>query len=59
MDEKKITRKEFKEAIHKATEELMNDSSLKHGESKLLICMTGMTFASRMEEILFGKEKED
>ena len=55
--EKRITREEFTAAVHAVISDMANDPAL-DGMARFIIPLTGMTFASKMEEILFGK-KED
>jgi hypothetical protein len=55
MEEKKISKVEFDEAVKQAIREQVNDPDIE-GMGKLLIPMMGMLFASKVKEILFGKE---
>lgn len=55
-EEKRITREEFKAAVHAAAEDIVNDPKAE-GMEKLMIPLTGMMFVAKMEEILFGKEE--
>lgn len=57
MKEKKITREEFNQAVKAVIAEWVNDPDLE-GIDKLLIPMTGAAFASKVREILFGKEND-
>lgn len=50
MEEKKISKVEFDEAVKQ-----VNDPDIE-GMGKLLIPMTGVLFATKVKEILFGKE---
>ena len=52
---KKISKVEFDEAVKQAIHEQVNDPDIE-GMGKLLIPMMGMLFASKVKEILFGKE---
>lgn len=56
QEEKRITREEFEAAMHAAADNVMNDPKCE-GMAKLMIPLTGMTFARQMEEILFGKKE--
>lgn len=56
-EEKRITREEFQAAVHAAVEDIVDDPKAE-GMAKLMIPLTGMTFAAKMEEILFGKEED-
>lgn len=58
MDERRISKAEFKEAQEKVMKDMMNDPDL-DGMAKLLIPMTGVTFATKMAAILFPKEDSD
>lgn len=55
MEEKKISKIEFDEAVKQAIHEQVNDPNIE-GMGKLFIPMTGMLFATKVKEILFGKE---
>lgn len=55
MEEKKISKVEFDEAVKQAIHEQVNDPGIE-GMGKLLIPMTGVLFATKVKEILFGKE---
>lgn len=55
MEEKKITREEFDQAVKATISEMVKDPELE-GIGKLLIPMTGAAFASEVKEKLFGKE---
>jgi hypothetical protein len=55
-DEKKITRKEFQAAVSAASDYIVNDPEVE-GMAKFMFPLTGMMFAAKMEEILFGKEE--
>jgi hypothetical protein len=57
MDKIEITRDDFRRAIAEVSAELAEDTSIE-GMAKLLIPMTGMVFASKMEDKLFD-EKSD
>lgn len=57
MEEKKITEKEFDEAVAKVSADLANEEKLS-GISNVIMIMIGMIFASKMDEILFKKEEE-
>ena len=56
-EEKRITREEFKAAVSAASDYIVNDPEVK-GMAKFMVPLTGMTFAAKMEEILFGKEED-
>lgn len=56
-DEKRITRKEFQAAVAAAVEDIVDDPKTE-GMAKFMIPLTGMTFAAKVEEILFGKEED-
>ena len=55
MEEKKISKVEFDEAVKQAIHEQVKDPNI-GGMCNLLIPMMGMLFASKVKEILFGKE---
>lgn len=55
-EEKRITRKEFQAAVAAAVDDIVNDPKTE-GMAKFMIPLTGMTFAAKLEEILFGKEE--
>lgn len=55
MEEKKITREDFDQAVKATISEMVEDPGLE-GMGKLLIPMTGAMFASKVKEKLFGKE---
>lgn len=52
-----INEAEFDAAKDKVVDDMMNDPKLE-GMAKLLIPMTGITFAAKMKEILFHENKE-
>ena len=52
-----IDEKEFDVAKDKVINEMINDPE-HEGIAKLIITMTGVIFATKMKEILFGKNKE-
>lgn len=52
-EEKRINREEFQTAV----EDIANDPKTE-GMAKLMIPLTGMAFAAKIEEILFGKEED-
>ena len=58
MNERRINEEEFNEAMHKVMDEMMNDPDL-DGMAKLLVPMTGVSFATKMKKILFPEDKED
>lgn len=58
MEEKRITREEFDDAIKKTMESMMEDENIE-GMAKMMIPLTGMIFAKKMEDILFGENKEE
>jgi len=55
-----ITREQYREAVAKTVQKLAGSEKLQKvgGIATFLIPMTGMTFASDMEEILFEDEPE-
>ena len=53
-----INKAEFDAAMKKVAEDLTNDPKLE-GMSKLLMPLTGMTFAAKMAEILFPNTTEE
>lgn len=55
-EEKRITRAEFKAAVGAAFNDFANDPKTE-GMALVVITLAGMTFAEKMEEILFGKEE--
>lgn len=55
-DEKKITREDFQRAVREVVEDMANDDKLE-GMAAFVVPLTGMTFANKMEEKLFGKEE--
>lgn len=55
QENKKISREEFRHAMHEAAEKLIVDPKIE-GLAKMMIPLMGTTFACTMEEILFGKE---
>lgn len=57
MKEKKITCEEFNQAVKAVIAEWVNDPDLE-GIEKLLIPMTGASFASKVRKILFEKEND-
>lgn len=50
-----ITKEQFINAVGKTMNDIMNDPRIEDDMSKLLIPMTGATFACQMCEKLFGK----
>ena len=56
LEEKKITRDEFNAAVTAASDYIVNDPEVE-GMAKFMVPITGMMFAAKMEEILFGKEE--
>ena len=52
-----INKAEFDAAMKKVAEDMANDPRLE-GMSKMLMPLTGMTFASKMADILFTENKE-
>ena len=58
MDERCISKAEFNEAMKKVMDDMMNDPDL-DGMAKLLVPMTGVSFATKMEKILFPEEKKE
>jgi len=50
-----ITKEQFDNAVVETMNDIMNDPRIKGGVSKLLIPLTGATFAGQMREKLFGK----
>lgn len=57
MDKIEITRDEFRRVIAEVSAEMAEDDKIK-GIAKLIIPMTGMLFATKMEARLFD-EKSD
>ena len=57
MDEKRISKAEFDAAVNQVMNNLLEDPRLE-GELKLMIPLTGMTFAGEMGKILFSEDKE-
>lgn len=55
-EEKRITRKEFQAAVAAAVRDIAVDPTIE-GMEKIMIPIMGMTFAAKVEEILFGKEE--
>ena len=55
MEEKKITREEFRQAVEATITEMVKDPEIE-GMAKLLIPMTGAAFASKVEKKLFEEE---
>ena len=55
MEEKKITREDFDQAVKATISAMVKDPELE-GINKLLIPMTGAAFASKVKKKLFGKE---
>lgn len=55
-DEKRITREEFKTAVRAVIEDMAKDDKLE-GMAAFVVPLTGMMFADKMEEKLFGKEE--
>lgn len=53
-----ITREDFKEAIVRAMENIINDDKVE-GMAKFAIPLAGNMFAREMETILFGEEEEE
>lgn len=58
MDERRIDKAEFDAAKETILKEMMNDPDL-DGMAKLLVPMTGVTFATKMEKILFPEENKE
>lgn len=52
-----INKAEFDAAMKKVAEEMTNDPKIE-GMGKMLIPLTGMTFAAKMADILFAENKE-
>jgi hypothetical protein len=50
-----ITKEQFANAVVETMTDIMNDPRIEGGVSKLLIPLTGATFAGQMREKLFGK----
>lgn len=53
-----INKAEFDKAKEKVADEFLNDPRLE-GMSKMLMPLTGLTFAGKMEEILFPNTTEE
>lgn len=56
LDEKRITREEYKTAVREVVEDMAKDDKLE-GKAAFVVPPTGMMFADKMEEKLFGKEE--
>lgn len=56
LDEKRITREEYKTAVREVVEDMAKDEKLE-GMAAFVVPLTGMMFADKMEEKLFGKEE--
>lgn len=56
MEEKRITKKEFDDAVVKAIDAVFDEKRLE-GESRFMVSLSGMVFAKKIEEILFGENK--
>lgn len=54
--EKTVTREQYKKAVTKAIEQAAKDPKLE-GMSSLIYAMSGASFASEVEIILFGKSE--
>lgn len=54
-DSTTITKEQFDNAVVETMNDIMNDPRIEGGMSKLLIPLTGATFAGQMREKLFGK----
>lgn len=50
-----ITKEQLDNAVVETMNDIMNDPRIEGGVSKLLIPLTGATFAGQMREKLFGK----
>jgi hypothetical protein len=57
MDEKRISKEEFDEAVKTVMEEMVKDPDI-DGMAKIMLPLSGTLFASKMSNILF-KESED
>lgn len=53
-----ITKKRFEKVIKEVMEDLEHDDGLDDCMTRMLITMTGVTFAERMKRKLFGEESE-
>ena len=58
MEEKRITREEFDNAVIEVIVDMVNEEVLE-GTAKLIVPMTGSMFASKMRRILFGENQEE
>ena len=61
MEEKKITKEEFDEAVKRVTKNQLEDPKLKEAGSGIGLIMmgiTGITFASALRRELFGGSEE-
>lgn len=54
--EKKVTREDFRKAGREVVEDMAKDDKLE-GMAAFVVPLTGMMFADKMEEKLFGKEE--
>lgn len=54
-----ITKEQYDDAVRETMKDILNDPRIEGGMSKLLIPLTGMTFAGQMREKLFGKPDDD
>lgn len=58
MEEKRISVKEFDDAVVKVMESMVEDEKIT-GMAKLMIPLTGGMFASKMKKILFENNEEE
>ncbi len=56
MEEKRISKEQFEDAVKKTIDAMFDDERLE-GESKLMTALAGTVFASKMKEILFDENK--
>ena len=55
-EEKRISREEFDEAVKTVTDDFLKDKD-HDGMAKMMVLLTGMMFAGKVKEILFGDSK--
>ena len=54
-----ITKEQYDDAVRETMTDILNDPRIEGGMSKLLIPLTGATFAGQMREKLFGKPDDE
>lgn len=57
MEEKKITREEFKQAIPETVTDFIKDAD--NAMVGAIASLTAITYAKKLENWLFGEERED